>query len=65
MGKVDSKADLSYPRYDIDVTSRTIFAQMPVKVKKVNGLARWFLKEIAKTFTKRYHFVYQTFAIAG
>ena len=58
MGKVDSKADLSYPRYDIDVTSRTIFAQMPVKVKKVNGLARWFLKGDSEDIYKGYRFVY-------
>ena len=58
MGKVDSKADLSYPRYDIDVTSRTISAKMAVKVKKVNGLARWFLKGDSKDIYKGYRFVY-------
>ena len=58
MGKVDSKTDLSYHRYDIDVSARAIYAQMAVKVQKVNGLARWFLRGDSEDIYKGYRFIY-------
>ena len=58
MGKVSSSADLSYPPYEVDISDRVIYAQMPVKVKKVNGLARWFLRGDSNDIYKGYRYIY-------
>lgn len=58
MGKVSSTADFSYPPYEIDTSDRVIYAQMPVKVKKVNGLARWFLRGDSNDIYKGYRYIY-------
>ena len=58
IGKVDPSSDFSCPKYQIEVTDYSINAQMPIKVKKLSGIAQYFLRGDEKDIYKSYRFIY-------
>lgn len=58
IGKVDGNANLVFPAYEVSETARTLFARMPIKVKKIRGVAKWFLRGDSEDIYKAYRFIY-------
>ena len=58
IGKVDQNTNLVFPSYAVEETERTLFARMPIKVKKIRGITRWLLRGDAKDIYKAYRFIY-------
>lgn len=58
IGKVDSNADLTFPSYKVEQSERSLFARMPIKVKKIRGLARLLLRGDGNDIYKSYRFIY-------
>jgi len=58
IGKVDQKTNLVFPTYEVKETERTLFARMPIKVKKIRGIAKWVLRGDAEDIYKAYRFIY-------
>ena len=58
IGKVDPTADLTFPHYGVEQRDYALFARMPIKVKKIRGMARWLLKGDSKDIYKAYRFIY-------
>jgi phenylpropionate dioxygenase-like ring-hydroxylating dioxygenase large terminal subunit len=58
IGKVDQTINLVFPSYEVQETERTLFARMPIKVKKLRGIAKWLLRGDAEDIYKAYRFIY-------
>ncbi|CAK6695297.1 hypothetical protein MNNICLKF_01815 [Synechococcus sp. CBW1107] len=58
IGKVDTTANLVFPTYEVEQTERTLFSRMPIKVKKIRGIAKWLLRGDAEDIYKAYRFIY-------
>lgn len=58
IGRVDPSLDLTFPRYRVDRGTHSLSAQMPIKVKKLRGIAKWILKGDSKDIYKSYRFIY-------
>lgn len=58
IGKVDPNVDLTFPAYEIERREHALFAKMPIKVKKLRGVARLLLNGDSKDIYKSYRFIY-------
>lgn len=58
IGKVDQTTNLVFPSYEVVETERTLFARMPIKVKKLRGIAKWLLRGDSEDIYKAYRFIY-------
>ena len=58
IGRVDTSVDLTFPKYDVEKKEYAIAAKMPIKVKKLNGLAKYLLKGDESEIYKSYRFIY-------
>ena len=58
IGRVDASVDLTFPTYELEQSRYALAAKMPIKVKKLNGLAGYFLKLDATDLYKSYRFIY-------
>ena len=63
IGKVDPHADFSLDPYALTSDHDSIYARMPIKVKKVNGLTRLLLRADTNPY-KEYRFVYPNLVIS-
>mgnify|MGYP006283352219 CR=1 FL=1 len=64
IGKVDPSADLTFPSYSVDQREHAIAAQMPIKVKKLRGVARWLLRGDSSDIYKGYRFIYPNLLVS-
>ncbi|WP_083782636.1 aromatic ring-hydroxylating dioxygenase subunit alpha [Cyanobium sp. PCC 7001] len=58
VGQVSADADLTYPDFDVVNGDRIAKARFPVKVEKISGLVRFFLKGDADSIYKEFRFIY-------
>lgn len=58
IGKVDPSVDLTFPHYEVEKRDYALLAQMPIKVKKLRGVARWLLQGDSQDIYKSYRFIY-------
>lgn len=58
IGKVDPTTDLTFPKYEMNNTERSLFAQMPIKVKKLNGIAKYLMRGDQDDVYKAYRYIY-------
>lgn len=58
IGRVDPSIDLTFPKYIVERGQYSLAAQMPIKVKKLRGIAKWILKGDSKDIYKSYRFIY-------
>lgn len=58
VGKVGSNADLTYPDFDLVKGERIAKARFPVKVERISGVVRYFLKGDPETIYKEFRFIY-------
>lgn len=63
IGKVDPEADFSLDPYALTSDHESIYARMPIKVKKVNGLTRLLLRADTNPY-KEYRFIYPNLVIS-
>ena len=63
IGKVDPHADLRLDPYELISDRDSIYARMPIKVKKVNGLTRFLLRSDTNPY-KEYRFIYPNLVIS-
>lgn len=63
IGKADPNADLSLNPYELLPDGDSFYAQMPIKVTKINGLARLFLKGRGSPF-KEYRYVFPNLVVS-
>ena len=63
IGKVDPGSDFSLDPYELIQDLHSIYARMPIKVKKVNGLTKYLLKADTNPY-KEYRFVYPNVVVS-
>jgi phenylpropionate dioxygenase-like ring-hydroxylating dioxygenase large terminal subunit len=65
VGRVDPDMDLTIGPYRVDVDDYQLYARVPTKVKKINGLMGLFLRGgEGDRFYKEYRFIYPNVAIS-
>lgn len=63
IGKVDANPDLRLDPYTLTCDRESIYARMPIKVKKINGVTRLLLRGSSKPF-KEYRFLYPNLVVS-
>ena len=63
IGKVDPRSDFSLDPYELIHDHHSIYARMPIKVKKINGLMRYLLKADTNPY-KEYRFLYPNVVVS-
>jgi len=58
VGKVGPDADLTYPDFELVKGERIAKARFPVKVERIAGIVRFFLKGEPETVYKEFRFIY-------
>lgn len=58
VGKVGPNADLTYPDFDVVKGERIAKSRFPVKVERISGVVRFFLKGEPDTIYKEFRFIY-------
>jgi phenylpropionate dioxygenase-like ring-hydroxylating dioxygenase large terminal subunit len=64
IGRVDPNVDLSLGPYEIVESHNSFYARMPIKVKKLNGLAKFVLKGDADSVYKEYRYIFPNLVIS-
>lgn len=58
VGKVGANADLTYPDFELVKGERIAKARFPVKVERISGVVRFFLKGDPESIYKEFRFIY-------